>query len=63
MPPERLRALFERAGDAPHAPALSLSLVRDIARAHGGELEIESRAHSLEHGTTARLFLPLTERR
>jgi signal transduction histidine kinase len=58
MQTDRIRSMFERHSDAQHAPALGLSLARDIARAHGGDLEVESRTDPAEHGTTVRMTLP-----
>jgi signal transduction histidine kinase len=49
------------AGLAPDAPysALALEMVRDVATAHGGRFEIESRTDPVGHGTTVRFTLPV----
>jgi signal transduction histidine kinase len=43
--------------DSPYA-ALALEMVREVATAHGGRLEIESRTDPVGHGTTVRFTLP-----
>jgi signal transduction histidine kinase len=55
---ERLATLFDPRPDGLPSGAVALSLVRDVARAHGGDLSLESRADGT-HGTIARLRLPL----
>jgi signal transduction histidine kinase len=50
----RLRQLF--AGE--DSSAVALRLARDVARAHGGDLEVESTTELRESGTTVRLTLP-----
>ncbi len=49
------------AGLAPDSPysALALEMVRDVASAHGGRFEIESRMDPVGHGTTVRFTLPV----
>lgn len=61
IPKDKLPFLFERREGAPHAEGLALSLVRDIAAAHGGRVEVESRTgieDTDEHGTSITLWLP-----
>jgi signal transduction histidine kinase len=56
--PERLKKLLSR--DAWHpGSALALLLVEDIAVAHGGRLDIESKADALDHFTSVRMTIPL----
>src|SRR5262249_37406721 len=57
IPAERLARLRDRSAWHPGA-ALALLLVEDIAVAHGGRLEIDSRADPHEHFTIIRLTLP-----
>ena len=46
------------AADSPYS-ALALEMVRDVATAHGGRFEIESRTDPAGHGTTIRITLPV----
>jgi signal transduction histidine kinase len=57
IPPDKLPLLFE---PAPYQRRLGYALIlgREIARAHGGDLEITSSDDPVEHGTRARLLLP-----
>jgi light-regulated signal transduction histidine kinase (bacteriophytochrome) len=59
IPPDRLQRLFERPEARQLSPALGLLMVRDIAAAHGGRLDIQSATEGHERGTTVRLTLPL----
>jgi signal transduction histidine kinase len=55
MPRERLQQLF---GDC--APVgLALAMVREVAAAHGGTMEIQSDTDIRRHGTAIRLTLPV----
>jgi signal transduction histidine kinase len=58
IPPDRLKMLLKRTGWRPGA-ALALLLVEDIATAHGGGIELESKADRSEHFTTIRLTIPV----
>jgi signal transduction histidine kinase len=60
IPPDRLKRLLNREGWHPGA-ALALLLVEDIAAAHGGGIEIESRAERSEHFTNIRVTIPVRE--
>lgn len=57
IPDEKLPYLFERRSGALHAEGLSLTLVRQIVSAHGGDVDIESRRGPDEHGTSVTLRL------
>ena len=54
---ERLKGLLRRDRWRPGS-ALALLLVEDIAVAHGGRLEIESKADGLDHFTSVRMIIP-----
>jgi signal transduction histidine kinase len=57
--PEQMSRIFEPFySTSPEGTGLGLPIARRIARAHGGELEIESLPG---HGTTARVTLRATE--
>ncbi len=58
MPPEQLKKLLRRDGWHPGS-ALALLLVEDIVAAHGGRLEVESRADALDHFTNVRMTIPV----
>jgi signal transduction histidine kinase len=59
IPPELLRPIFDRfrSGDSghPRGTGLGLALVRAVARAHGGEVEVHS---TPGHGSEFELLLP-----
>jgi signal transduction histidine kinase len=55
---ERLTHLLRRDRWRPGS-ALALLLVEEIAVAHGGRLDVESKADALEHFTTVRMTIPL----
>ena len=63
MSKEKLSLLFERGPGEAHAPALALSLVTDIARAHGGRVTLDSRNGREEHYTCVTLVLPSAGRK
>jgi two-component system sensor histidine kinase TctE len=58
IPAERLASLLERRPGIEHAAGLSLHLVRDVFRAHGGDLRIDSSTDHDTHGTMVHLTLP-----
>jgi signal transduction histidine kinase len=58
IPEERLERLFHRSDGSGHATALTLLLVRDIAAAHGGRIEVKSQSDDEEHFTCVTIFLP-----
>lgn len=60
IPPDLLPHVFERFVKGPSSPGsgLGLSIAHDIVTAHGGQLEIESRADS---GTRVTMTLPATQ--
>jgi signal transduction histidine kinase len=57
IPPDKLPLLFQ---PAPYQRRVGYALIlaREIALAHGGNLEVESTQDTLTHGTTVRLELP-----
>jgi signal transduction histidine kinase len=57
IPADKLPLLFE---PAPYQRRLGYALIlgREIARAHGGDLEVTSSEDPVQHGTRARLVLP-----
>jgi signal transduction histidine kinase len=55
---ERLRNLLRRDRWRPGS-ALALLLIEDIAVAHGGRLDVESKADALDHFTSVRLTIPV----
>jgi signal transduction histidine kinase len=55
---EPLRNLLRRDRWRPGS-ALALLLVEDIAVAHGGHLDVESKADALDHFTSVRMTIPL----
>ncbi len=57
IPDEKLPYLFERRSGALHTEGLALTLVREIASAHGGDIRVESRRGPDEHGTSVTLRL------
>jgi signal transduction histidine kinase len=60
IPAEKLKRLLKRGGWHPGS-ALALLLVEDIAIAHGGGIEIESKADPAEHFTTVRVTIPASD--
>lgn len=58
IPRDRLPYLFEREAGTQHAIGLALTLVHDVALAHGGDVHVESSTELASHGTTVRLTLP-----
>jgi len=57
IPRHRLPLLSDNAGQS--GRALSLVMIRDVVRAHGGTFEIRSETGAQSHGTTVRLTLPV----
>lgn len=58
--PESVMAdLFSRTENRPFYSALALGMVRDVAAAHGGRLDVTSRTDETDHGTVVRLRLPV----
>ena len=55
---ERLKTLLRRDRWRPGS-ALALLLVEDIVVAHGGRLDVESKADALDHFTSVRMTIPL----
>ncbi|HUK34718.1 MAG TPA: HAMP domain-containing sensor histidine kinase [Vicinamibacterales bacterium] len=55
---ERLSKLLRRDAWRPGS-ALALLLVDDIATAHGGRLDVESKTDGLDHFTSVRMTIPL----
>jgi signal transduction histidine kinase len=55
---DRLRNLLRRDRWRPGS-ALALLLIEDIVVAHGGRLEVESKADALDHFTSVRMTIPL----
>jgi signal transduction histidine kinase len=55
---EHLKKLLRRDRWRPGS-ALALLLVEDIAVAHGGRLDVESRTDALDHFTSVRMTIPL----
>jgi two-component system, sensor histidine kinase len=55
---ERLKNLLRRDRWRPGS-ALALLLVEDIVIAHGGRLDVESKADALHHFTSVRMTIPL----
>jgi signal transduction histidine kinase len=61
IPPEQINRIFEPFYTTKKkGTGLGLMIVQRIVRAHGGRIELESRAG---RGTTFRIWLPLHERR
>jgi signal transduction histidine kinase len=58
IPADRVKTLLRRDRWRPGS-ALALLLVEDIAVAHGGRLEIETRTDALDHFTNVRFTIPL----
>jgi signal transduction histidine kinase len=58
IPDDVLGRLLSRQPGQLHAPGLALKLAQDIAEAHGGLLQIDSRTDADRSGTTVRLTLP-----
>jgi signal transduction histidine kinase len=58
IPAEVVERLFHREAARAPAPGLGLRLVRDIAAAHGGSLDLASSDDDTDHGTTVRLRIP-----
>jgi signal transduction histidine kinase len=58
IPSERLQKILRRDTWRPGS-ALALLLAEDIAVAHGGELELESKVGALDHFTTVRFAIPV----
>jgi len=59
IPDAKLPYLFERKTGAAYAEGLGLSLVREIVQAHRGRIEVESRRHEDDHGTSITIVLPV----
>jgi signal transduction histidine kinase len=57
IPPDRLSRLLTREGWHPGS-ALALLLVEDIAVAHGGRLEVESKTDQFDHFMAVRFTIP-----
>lgn len=57
IPADRLPWLFARKGGAPSAVGLSLGMVRDVAEAHGGAVDVRSQVGD-DAGTTITLRFP-----
>ena len=58
IPADKLPFLFSEAPDQPRV-GLGLSMIRDLALAHAGHLEVQSETDVFRHGTTVRLTLPV----
>jgi signal transduction histidine kinase len=59
IPAEKLQSLFSLGADQPRA-GLSLPMIRDVVRAHGGEFEVQSETNPVRRGTTIRFTLPVS---
>jgi signal transduction histidine kinase len=59
IPEEKLPSLFRRQPGVVHGTGLALVLVRDVAVAHGGDVEVASSTDRFACGTTIVLRLPL----
>ena len=58
IPAERLKNLLRRDRWRPGS-ALALLMVEDIAVAHGGRVDLESKVGALDHFTTIRFTIPI----
>jgi signal transduction histidine kinase len=61
IPAEMVPFLLTRPNGAQHATGLALSLVNEIALAHGGTFDIRSRTGGPDHGTRVKLSLPVVQ--
>jgi signal transduction histidine kinase len=61
IPEDRVPWLFTRAPGTPRSAGLSLALINDVVRAHGGTVDVRSSTGALDHGTTVTLVLPAGE--
>ncbi len=59
IPSDKLPSLLQRAPGEKHASGLALSLVNEIARAHGGRVTLESECGIEDHYTCVTLVLPV----
>jgi two-component system, OmpR family, sensor histidine kinase TctE len=58
IPPDKLSVMFS-GGPGKSRAGLALCLIREIAAAHGGRVDIQSETDAFRHGTTIRLTLPV----
>ena len=58
IPADKVANLFRRGQGVTHGTGLALMLIEDVAKAHGGTIEVKSKCDAFASGTTVTLRLP-----